>query len=49
MSRMRENIRSGCYENIPFGSIGVELNAEAVKDARKNTAENGFDPKKWVE
>ncbi|KAL3083245.1 hypothetical protein niasHS_011047 [Heterodera schachtii] len=33
---------------ISFGCVGIELNREAVRDARKNASENGFDAKSCI-
>lgn len=33
---------------MPYGCVGVELNTEAVKDARKNASENGFESQSCI-
>ncbi|KAI3422001.1 hypothetical protein GPALN_012538 [Globodera pallida] len=49
MQRIRNAIRAKKFDaQIPFGCVGVELNTEAVRDARQNATENGFDAKSCV-
>ncbi|CAK5073274.1 unnamed protein product [Meloidogyne enterolobii] len=48
MARIRQSIQEGTisdYSKIPYGCVGIDLNTEAIQDARRNASENGFDDK----
>lgn len=48
LKRLKTAMKLGYCASIPCGTIGVELNVEAVRDAKRNTFENGFDSKSCV-
>jgi methylase of polypeptide subunit release factors len=48
MQRIRKAIQQGVHPKISFNCIGVELNEEAIKDARRNASENRFDKKRLL-
>ncbi|KAL7073639.1 hypothetical protein ACQ4LE_007104 [Meloidogyne hapla] len=48
MARVRQSINEGTisdYSKVPYGCVGIDLNIEAIRDARRNASENGFDDK----
>uniref|UniRef100_A0A914L4I1 tRNA (uracil(54)-C(5))-methyltransferase n=1 Tax=Meloidogyne incognita TaxID=6306 RepID=A0A914L4I1_MELIC len=48
MARIRQSIQEGTisdYSKLPYGCVGIDLNTEAIQDARRNASENGFDDK----
>ena len=50
MARVRQSIQEGTvsdFSKVPFGCVGVDLNIEAIRDARQNALENGFTEKRF--
>jgi hypothetical protein len=51
MARIRQSIQEGTisdFSKVSYGCVGVDLNIEAIRDARQNALENGFSDKRFL-